>query len=774
MTTLRSILLLAAISTLTGAAGASAGCTRRGGYVQVDQAPLGRVVVYRNGVAFYERRAIITDGRLVVTVPRDRVDDFLKSMTVVDRVTRKPLPVVIPRQQDAGGETLTMTLRTPSTRTADVLLTYVTEAPAWKPSYRVVVGGDGKVMLEGWAIVDNTSGEDWRAVRVGVGASSALSFRYDLWSVRSIERDLLADQERFAVAPPTARSTFASGPGAAPAGGPQVSDVMLDLIPTGRTFSAALGSAAGSQADGVAFSGSSSLENQYFVDGVTTGETITITDAAPSIDPTTTALSARPGGDNLPTYTGSGASARPAKAAERAAPRPAPVPRLVEVARQLMRDRSDVLIESLSDPGRDPTGAEASARANQVRNHLIDAGVAPARIRVEARREAGTTGRVRLLAVATTKEAPAEEARPAGGSAVAATPAAPGDSMPVGESHFLSEQALDVEAGSSAMVSMVRAETTGGVVYLYDPTSERGNTRYAFRAVRLDNPTGDTLEPGPVTVYGDGRFIGEGLTEPVPPHAPVVIPFALDRQIIVERRDDGEDQLARVVSIERGVLTAEMQRIRRAHFTVTSRLTSPATVYLRHRLEDGWALTEAPSKQTRAGDAHLFELTLAPGQVAQVVIAEATPIERSLQLTSIEAMSKLSMYVESKALAPELEAALGAVLATHRKAADLVERIATLRRQQAEYRGRSAELATQLVALEAVKTGRDLLRVLRGKQADILERSQRLTIAVVDAEEALMLARVQYADQLAELRLPDARAATPGPVATPSPRAASR
>ena len=34
-------------------------------------------------------------------------------------------------------------------------------------------------------------------------------------------------------------------------------------------------------------------------------------------------------------------------------------------------------------------------------------------------------------------------------------------------------------------------------------------------AVRLDNPTDDTLEPGPVTVYGDGRFIGTHMGGPV-------------------------------------------------------------------------------------------------------------------------------------------------------------------------------------------------------------------------------------------------------------------
>ena len=189
----------------------SIGCgPRHASYVGIDGAVLGRVVIYRNGVAFYERHATITDGKLAVRVPRERVDDFLKSLTVVDPATKRPLAVTIPRKEASDGNYLTMTIETAEAQHADVLLTYVTEAPAWKPSYRVVVGDGGKVMLEGWAIVDNTSGEDWKGVLIGVGASSALSFRYDLWSVRSIDRDLLAGEDKFAVAPPTGVSPYAT------------------------------------------------------------------------------------------------------------------------------------------------------------------------------------------------------------------------------------------------------------------------------------------------------------------------------------------------------------------------------------------------------------------------------------------------------------------------------------------------------------------------------------------------------------------------------------
>src|SRR3954467_13193039 len=117
-----------------------AGCLHSSSnHKSIDGAGLGRVVIYSNGVAFYERRAKVEDGKLTVHVPRDRVDDFLKSLTVVDPATRKPLSVTIPRKEADDGSYLTMTLDTAQLRHADVLLTYVTEAPAWKPSYRVVV-----------------------------------------------------------------------------------------------------------------------------------------------------------------------------------------------------------------------------------------------------------------------------------------------------------------------------------------------------------------------------------------------------------------------------------------------------------------------------------------------------------------------------------------------------------------------------------------------------------------------------------------------------------
>ncbi|HEX8791809.1 MAG TPA: DUF4139 domain-containing protein, partial [Polyangiaceae bacterium] len=183
---MRKVLLSMSALALVGCGGATS-------YVHTDTT-LGRVVVYRNGVAYFERTAHVDDDKLTLAVPADKVDDFLKSLTVVDAKTGEPTPVSYPTDPGAnetGTGLVDMKIELPGKRPHDLRLSYVTEAPAWKPSYRVVLGDDKKVDMVGWAIVDNTSGEDWKNVRLGVGASSALSFRFDLRSVRLVERETL-------------------------------------------------------------------------------------------------------------------------------------------------------------------------------------------------------------------------------------------------------------------------------------------------------------------------------------------------------------------------------------------------------------------------------------------------------------------------------------------------------------------------------------------------------------------------------------------------------
>ncbi|HEX7837214.1 MAG TPA: OmpA family protein [Kofleriaceae bacterium] len=720
---------------------------------------LGRVVIYRNGVAFYERRAKAVDGALVVSVPRDRVDDFLKSLTVVDAISRTPLPVSIPRRQTEDGANLMMRLELPGEHTAEIVLTYVTEAPAWKPSYRVVVGDHHDVMLEGWAIVDNTSGEDWKDVYVGVGSSSALSFRYDLWSVRQVQRETLASDEKFAIAPPTGVSPYTAGqPG--DAAGEVLSELGDDEIrrPAGHP---------GDAGTRIAAEGAPALSDEELAklaEQEAKSEVITVTGSLigrKELDSPAPISIVEP--EHLAT---SGPGSSPAPRSPRAPAAPAPPSRIAsgdqkmqQISQAVAHSDKIIVIEGYAHTADGEASRRATDRANIVRNQLIDQGVAPARIQIVTRVDPNQPERVRLVAQA----ARAEDPRPAAGPRALAL-----DAQPVGESHFESKHPMTVERGSSAMVSMVRDTTEGEVVYLYDAESDRGNARFAFRAVRFKNPTDSTLETGPVTVYGQERFIGEGLTEPIPPRALAVVPFALDRQIVVERNDGEDDRIARLVSLQRGILTAEIQHVRRRRLAITNRLGQIARVFIRHTVGKGWTLTDAPPALERIGDAHLFEVQIRPGETQEVMIAEATPIQRTLDLSADVTLEMMKVWLDAPEGTPELKDQLRKVLGIHKALVDLGQAQASTRRRLADYRQRMDDLHRQIVTLQAVKTGGDLMAHLKTKLKEISDRVQKTTIEVVDHEEKLMLARVQFQDALADLALPDALAAAPAP--SPPPR----
>ena len=73
-----------------------------------------------------------------------------------------------------------MTISTAGDGERDLLVSYISEVPVWKSTYRIVVRKDGKPLLQGWAIVDNTVGEDWKNVELSLVAGAPQSFVQEL------------------------------------------------------------------------------------------------------------------------------------------------------------------------------------------------------------------------------------------------------------------------------------------------------------------------------------------------------------------------------------------------------------------------------------------------------------------------------------------------------------------------------------------------------------------------------------------------------------------
>jgi hypothetical protein len=87
----------------------------------------------------------------------------------------------------------------------EVRVSYVVENPIWKTSYRLVLSTkkDGKPMLQGWAIVDNSSEEDWKDVRMALVSGRPISFQMDLYQPLYVPRPVVEPELFASLRPPT-------------------------------------------------------------------------------------------------------------------------------------------------------------------------------------------------------------------------------------------------------------------------------------------------------------------------------------------------------------------------------------------------------------------------------------------------------------------------------------------------------------------------------------------------------------------------------------------
>ncbi len=78
------------------------------------------------------------------------------------------------RSRDLRG----MTISASGTGEREIFVSYVSEVPIWKSTYRIILSdkGTSKPRLQGWAIVDNTIGEDWKDVHLTLVAGAPQSF----------------------------------------------------------------------------------------------------------------------------------------------------------------------------------------------------------------------------------------------------------------------------------------------------------------------------------------------------------------------------------------------------------------------------------------------------------------------------------------------------------------------------------------------------------------------------------------------------------------------
>jgi len=85
---------------------------------------------------------------------------------------------------------------------------YVIEAPIWKTSYRLVLDEKEKPYLQGWALVENPTDEDWAGVKMALISGRPISFKMDLYNPLYVDRPVVEPELFASLRPVTYRGGF--------------------------------------------------------------------------------------------------------------------------------------------------------------------------------------------------------------------------------------------------------------------------------------------------------------------------------------------------------------------------------------------------------------------------------------------------------------------------------------------------------------------------------------------------------------------------------------
>ncbi len=251
---MRRTSLLSALG-FTLLASLAVGCAR-GPDVQAPALGLRRVVIYRNGVAYFERAGKVQTDQVTFRVRNEKVGDFLATLAVMEQggssVRSASFPVDLDKDKDDDAdeeqvdpryeillkppiaakkadkqkdklEKVTLTL---DGLEHDLLVGYVAETPVWRPSYRLVIddpkatGGAAAAKaadLQVWGIVQNQSGENWKGITLSLVAGAPLAFQATLDKPVIPVRPIVSDQGEVFGSIPTGETSLAEAPPPPPA-----------------------------------------------------------------------------------------------------------------------------------------------------------------------------------------------------------------------------------------------------------------------------------------------------------------------------------------------------------------------------------------------------------------------------------------------------------------------------------------------------------------------------------------------------------------------------
>ena len=589
-----------------------------------------------------------------------------------------------------------MSIATAGTGDRQLYVSYISEVPIWKTTYRVVLPTKetDEPLLQGWAIVDNTVGEDWNNVELSLVAGSPQSFIQQLSQPYYARRPVVALPENSQLSPQTHDSAMLGG--FAGLSG-TITDPSGAVIPNAKVQ---------------VFSPSGQIAATVFTDGQGRYETSDLPAAEYRVEFSTAGFQ---------TTVVQGVSLGGGRG------------RKQDVALQLGGANETVTINAAV------AGTTLNTESSQIASLGAPAPPPPPSPHAGSGRELGSGGGAgggygvvggvpgglaggSVGGVLGGMIGGIGEARR--GMIAAAEGAELGDLF-----EYKVKDRLTIYKNESALVPILQVHVAAEKISVWNPSL---NSPRPLRALWLTNSSELTLDGGSFSVLESEAFAGEGLTGAIKPGEKRLLSYAADLGVRVDQKSESEPQSVTHVRIAHGVMVQTSELRQETSYTIRNDDTTARSVLIEHPLRADWRLSEdGPKADETTSSAYRFRENVEPKATAKVSVRESKPVETQYQLTSLTD-ELVALLVRQKSINPEIESAL-------RKIVEQKDRVAEL---DAELTHREEE--TQKIYDDQQRL-RENLKALKGS-AEERALTQRYTQQLAAQETRLETIQRETAD----------------------------
>ncbi len=413
-----------------------------------------------------------------------------------------------------------MTISTAGDGERGLLVSYISEVPVWKSTYRIVIPEDGKPLLQGWAIVDNTVGEDWKNVELSLVAGAPQSFVQELSQPYYTRRPVIELPESAMITPQTHEATMETV---------EVTNAALSVTTPQKVPSGSVGGVIGGVTGGVA--------------------------------------------------------------------------------------------------------AQQQAKVGLGNGFGVGGGVY----------RAGSDHKQWLANAAESLEASTTTA----------------ESRDLGDLfEYKLQDRVSIGKNQSALVPILQSRVDAEKVSVWSPSQ-----KVVLRALWLDNTSDLTLDGGSFDVLEGDAFAGEGLMDAIKPGEKRLLSYAADLGVLVDGKQKSDYQRVTKVFLSHGIMTQSTQEREENTYTIRNRDNSARTVVIEHPARMGWKLTDDDDKPAESSVSfHRFRLTVDPMKTQTLTVKEYRPVINTYQVTNITD-DQIKFFMAQKMISPEIDRALRRVLA---------------------------------------------------------------------------------------------------------------